>query len=57
MTHYLNVFIIWLKDNYYFHFTLLTSIQDIVNCAFSTAAIYPSYHGMVEYMHMNQCKL
>lgn len=36
-------------------FTVLPSIQYIVNCAYSTAVVYPSYHGMVEYM--NQCKI
>lgn len=35
----------------------LPSVQYIVNCAYSTAVIYPSFHGMVEYKNMNQCKI
>lgn len=29
----------------------------IVNCAYSTTVIYPCFHGMVEYTHMNQRKI
>lgn len=56
MTHYLNVFVIWLKDNIEFLFTVSPSIQQNVNCAYSTTVIEPSYHRMVDYSHMNQCK-